>query len=437
MNINSVAAIVADNPALPPSQRGAAEGTPKGDSFARTLERAREKSPENVQDKSQDKTSAQSQAKQEKSQASQRTNPEQPAQRADANENPGAQVEKVKGQPQNLAAPFTVAATGDVHDDMSGVHADREREVETLGAEDQETENPGVAPWLFGMVSATQPEGHQLQGLSAAKEAIQQHHPAGIEKFAQPLESRALAPEAEGETPDLRSVTDSGGTLPPEEQGELLIKQENTARHLQTGALPTSEIPDSKLAEQLDGISRATPGAVHSESTAAVHSAAAPMSGAGSLRQKDALQSSMPPQVLAARIDHPHWGEEFGQRMATLAIRGDNQVSLHLNPRELGPITVDMKLVDNQAQMHFFSQHNQVRQAVEQAIPQLREALGEQGISLGDTSVSQQQTNHSGDGEQQNSFAGNAPDTPAASQQEEDRQPTSVVFEDGRLNLYI
>lgn len=429
MNINPVAATVVDNPTLPPSQRGAAEGTPKGDSFAKTLEKAREKSPENVQDKSQEKTPAQSQA-------SQRTNPEQPTQQAAANENPGAQVEKAKGQPQHLAAPFTVAATDDVHD-MTGAYADREREAETLGTEDEVTENPGVAPWLFGMVSATQPEGHKLQGLSVAREAIQQHRPAGIEKFAQPLESRALAPESEGDASELRSVTDSGGPLPPEEQGELLIKQENTARHPQTGSLPASEIPDSKLVEQLDGISRATPGAAHSESTAAAHSAAAPMSGAGSLRQNDAAQSSMPPQVLAARIDHPHWGEEFGQRMATLAIRGDNQVSLHLNPRELGPITVDMKLVDNQAQMHFFSQHNQVRQAVEQAIPQLREALGEQGISLGDTSVSQQQANHSGDGEQQNSFAGNASDTPAASQQDEDRLPSSVVVEDGRLNLYI
>ncbi|HSP58479.1 MAG TPA: flagellar hook-length control protein FliK, partial [Halomonas sp.] len=42
------------------------------------------------------------------------------------------------------------------------------------------------------------------------------------------------------------------------------------------------------------------------------------------------------------------------------------------------------------AQLQFLSANAQVRGAVEQAIPQLREALAEQGISLGDTSVGEQ-----------------------------------------------
>ncbi|MFD1690747.1 flagellar hook-length control protein FliK [Azotobacter chroococcum] len=43
------------------------------------------------------------------------------------------------------------------------------------------------------------------------------------------------------------------------------------------------------------------------------------------------------------------------------------------------------------AQAQFLSAHPQVRAAVEQAIPQLREALAEQGIALGETSVGERQ----------------------------------------------
>ncbi|MNR47301.1 flagellar hook-length control protein [compost metagenome] len=50
----------------------------------------------------------------------------------------------------------------------------------------------------------------------------------------------------------------------------------------------------------------------------------------------------------------------------------------------------------SQAHAQFFSHNAQVRSAIEQALPQLKEAMAEQGISLGQTSV--------GDQRQQQSF---------------------------------
>ncbi|MFB8828983.1 flagellar hook-length control protein FliK [Azotobacter sp. CWF10] len=61
------------------------------------------------------------------------------------------------------------------------------------------------------------------------------------------------------------------------------------------------------------------------------------------------------------------------------------------------PLSISLKLGEAGAQAQFLSAHPQVRAAVEQAIPQLREALAEQGISLGETSVGERQQQPQGE----------------------------------------
>jgi len=50
-------------------------------------------------------------------------------------------------------------------------------------------------------------------------------------------------------------------------------------------------------------------------------------------------------------------------------------------------LQISLKLDNDQAQLHFVSAHQQVRAAVEAAMPHLRTALAESGISLGQSSV--------------------------------------------------
>ncbi|PMR70499.1 flagellar hook-length control protein FliK, partial [Halomonas heilongjiangensis] len=99
--------------------------------------------------------------------------------------------------------------------------------------------------------------------------------------------------------------------------------------------------------------------------------------------------------TLPAPLATPAWPQQFtqqvGQQLAMLGQRGGEQrIELHLNPAELGPLTVSLKVSGQAAQAQFLSAHAPVRSAVEQAIPQLREALAEQGISLGEASVGEQ-----------------------------------------------
>jgi flagellar hook-length control protein FliK len=99
--------------------------------------------------------------------------------------------------------------------------------------------------------------------------------------------------------------------------------------------------------------------------------------------------------VLQAPVGSAPWQNELGQQLIRFSQRGDHQIELHLHPKELGPLQISLHVNDQQvAQAHFFAAHAQVRDAVQQAIPQLREALAGQGIALGEAMVGQQQQQH-------------------------------------------
>ncbi|SFT55826.1 flagellar hook-length control protein FliK [Halomonas saccharevitans] len=111
----------------------------------------------------------------------------------------------------------------------------------------------------------------------------------------------------------------------------------------------------------------------------------------GSMPGATAGASATAQASLTAPVASPAWSQQLGQQMVRLSQQGGEQrVELKLHPAELGPLSVSLKMGDHGAQAQFVSAHAQVRQALEQAIPQLREALAEQGISLGETSVGEQ-----------------------------------------------
>ncbi|PLR47316.1 hypothetical protein CYR40_09130 [Chimaeribacter arupi] len=66
---------------------------------------------------------------------------------------------------------------------------------------------------------------------------------------------------------------------------------------------------------------------------------------------------------------------------------GQQSAELRLHPEDLGALQISLKIDNDQAQLHFASPHQQVRAAVEAAMPHLRTALAESGINLGQSSV--------------------------------------------------
>jgi len=94
--------------------------------------------------------------------------------------------------------------------------------------------------------------------------------------------------------------------------------------------------------------------------------------------------------VINTPVTDQAWGNEFNQKITWMATQHEQTAELHLNPPNLGPLDVVLKVSGDQATALFTSPHAAVRDAVQQALPQLRDMLAGNGITLGNTMVSDQ-----------------------------------------------
>jgi flagellar hook-length control protein FliK len=125
-------------------------------------------------------------------------------------------------------------------------------------------------------------------------------------------------------------------------------------------------------------------------------------------------------EKLTPRVGSPGWDQALGQKVVWMVAGEQQSASLTLNPPDLGPLQVVLEVSNNQATASFTSAQPEVRQALESAMPKLREMLGEAGIQLGQANVSAGTPNNqqSGFGEQQQGSRGfdsrkESDDTPA------------------------
>jgi len=92
--------------------------------------------------------------------------------------------------------------------------------------------------------------------------------------------------------------------------------------------------------------------------------------------------------AIAPQVGAHDWEDAFSQKVVFLTNAHQQTAELTLNPRDLGPLQVVLQVADNHAHALFVSQHAQVREAVEAALPKLRDALEAGGLGLGSASVS-------------------------------------------------
>ena len=100
---------------------------------------------------------------------------------------------------------------------------------------------------------------------------------------------------------------------------------------------------------------------------------------------------SLPVQTnVPEKLSHPDWGKGMGEKVIWMVNQNIRSAELRLNPAHLGPIEVRIDMDDEQVSIAFSSRHAPVREAMELALPRLREMFDENGLSLADTDISQQ-----------------------------------------------
>lgn len=93
-------------------------------------------------------------------------------------------------------------------------------------------------------------------------------------------------------------------------------------------------------------------------------------------------------------LDDPQFPRAFGVQVSVLAREGVQKAELHLNPAEMGPVSVQIVMDGTQARIDFGADAAPTRALIEHSLPELAAALREAGLTLAGGGVSQ----HAGQG---------------------------------------
>lgn len=143
--------------------------------------------------------------------------------------------------------------------------------------------------------------------------------------------------------------------------------------------------------------------------------------------------------TLAQPVGTPAWERGLEQKVVWMLGREAQHASLQLNPPHLGPLEIHLKLKDDQASAVFLTPHEAVRDALEAALPRLRESMQSHGVHLsaswlaadahGQFGAHQGQAGHAYTHGGRASFQGLVQDEPPA--------VVSVIEKRGLVNLFI
>ncbi|MBK9676514.1 MAG: flagellar hook-length control protein FliK [Betaproteobacteria bacterium] len=94
--------------------------------------------------------------------------------------------------------------------------------------------------------------------------------------------------------------------------------------------------------------------------------------------------------AVATAVATPGWHEDIAQKFAQFVSMRVADAEIRLNPAHLGPVGIEISYSDNQASVLITAAQPTTRDALEQALPHLKELLAQQGIALGESSVRDQ-----------------------------------------------
>ncbi|MBV1928980.1 MAG: flagellar hook-length control protein FliK [Gammaproteobacteria bacterium] len=105
-----------------------------------------------------------------------------------------------------------------------------------------------------------------------------------------------------------------------------------------------------------------------------------------------ATQESTPPRffTLQTPAGQPGWDVEVGNRIRWMVGQNNTGVELRLNPPELGSIEVKVATEGERTSVTFFAANPAARDALELALPRLREMFADSGMQLANADVSDQ-----------------------------------------------
>ncbi|MDD5328867.1 MAG: flagellar hook-length control protein FliK [Sulfuricella sp.] len=209
-------------------------------------------------------------------------------------------------------------------------------------------------------------------------------------------------------------------------------------------AIPPGNRFSEKLAALTDGVpAAAVAGKADAPAVLPDPLPGAPLAVVGPADVSAALRrpEPVPAQHVLPRVGSAEWGGAVGDKVLWMAGQSRQVAELHLNPPSLGPLEVRLTVSNDQASALFVSHHAAVREAIETALPRLREMLADSGIMLGNVSVgaesfSQQQQAFDRKGSGREDGGNGPPATDRFASRAADKPLAAGLAHDGMVDIF-
>ena len=94
--------------------------------------------------------------------------------------------------------------------------------------------------------------------------------------------------------------------------------------------------------------------------------------------------------TMSRNLVDPEWKQELGEKILWMHSKSVQAAEIRINPQHLGPVSIRVDVTQDQAIIDFTAQHAAVREAIDAALPRLREMLNNQQLNLAEVNISQQ-----------------------------------------------
>ena len=275
---------------------------------------------------------------------------------------------------------------GDKIDKSDQSERSSDRAVEPNDKNDETRTDPALADWLAGL-QLPDPSPPALPNAATATDASAQ----GTDKpGTDAAASLALAGHA-AQADSARNAADASrsATEYADESARDVVHDIAQAADRESSRVAAGTTPTASVASQ---DSRAAPlGSNDSVSAAApVWTAVSSTATTPHPRPEIGRDAAHPAPVnLAVPVTSPEFPQAMGVQLTVLAKSGIEHAELHLNPAEMGPVSVQIVVDGTQARIEFGADVAATRHAIETGLPGLAGALREAGLTLTGGGVSQ------------------------------------------------
>lgn len=126
--------------------------------------------------------------------------------------------------------------------------------------------------------------------------------------------------------------------------------------------------------------------------------------------------------------------QKLQERINIMMSKNIQRADIRLDPPELGNVQIRVNVSGEQTTVQFQVQNAQAREAIESAMPRLREMMEQQGLNLADTHVGEQSNDGQGNGEGGGTSGSEAEQW---TQESEIALQDGQVVTDGRVDFYV